>query len=540
MSLANNLLNTYNNLNNGLVEQSDLITQISEALATKVSPTAKEEQEKSVEITENGTVQVLPDSGKVLSQVNITTNINIKEEQEKIINTQAYNDTSVTIEPDSGKTLSKVTVNIDVKEEQEKSVEITENGTIEVFPDTNKTLSKINIVTNIENTGIIGDYLSARNSLTTYSSDLLSIPNFAFAGTPLTEIDLPMCTQVGSSAFMYCSSLISVNLPVCTSVGASAFIYCRSLTSIDLPLCTSISGAFSNCTSLISANLPKCTQITNYAFGYCYSLTTVNLPMCTTLSGYGAFYNCNLSSITLPVCTQIGSGAFSYCQKLTKVILPVCSVIYSAAFNYCRSLMSLVLGASSVATLSNINVFGSTPMSTSSYTGTFGSIYVPASLVNAYKSATNWITYANRIAAITSDISASYTVEPIENTNYTFTLNSNNYYESNNKGENNSFAICKVNIDALIPCTMVVDCINFAENNYDYGILSLLDTELTLSSTADSQSNCAMIFKEKSMETIQSVTYTIPAGKHFIYVKFIKDVSQHTNNDSLQFSIRFE
>ena len=81
-----------------------------------------------------------------------------------------------------------------MKEEQEKSIEITENGTIEIFPDDNKTLSKINIVTDIKNTEIVGDYLSARNSLTTYSGDLLSVPNFAFAGTPLTEIDLPMCT----------------------------------------------------------------------------------------------------------------------------------------------------------------------------------------------------------------------------------------------------------------------------------------------------------------------------------------------------------
>jgi len=60
----------------------------------------------------------------------------------------------------------------------------------------------------------------------------------------------------------------------------------------------------------------------------------------------------------------------------------------------------LQLGASSVATLNHVNAFYSTPMSLSSYTGSFGSIYVPASLVNAYKSATNWATYSSRITAI--------------------------------------------------------------------------------------------------------------------------------------------
>jgi hypothetical protein len=39
-------------------------------------------------------------------------------------------------------------------------------------------------------------------------------------------------------------------------------------------------------------------------------------------------------------------------------------------------------------------------MSISTLTGTFGSIYVPASLVNAYKSAANWSFYADRITAI--------------------------------------------------------------------------------------------------------------------------------------------
>ena len=42
-------------------------------------------------------------------------------------------------------------------------------------------------------------------------------------------------------------------------------------------------------------------------------------------------------------------------------------------------------------------------MSLSTLTGAFGSIYVPASLVTAYKTATNWATYADRITAIEGD-----------------------------------------------------------------------------------------------------------------------------------------
>ena len=122
MSLSNNLLNVRNNLDNGITEQSELITQISEALVGKIVP---------------------PNSEKI--------------EQEKIINTQAYTDTSVVVEPDDGKTLSRVTVNIDVKEEQEKTITITSNGTQIVLPDDDKVLSKVTVNTSIEGGGGGGD-----------------------------------------------------------------------------------------------------------------------------------------------------------------------------------------------------------------------------------------------------------------------------------------------------------------------------------------------------------------------------------------------
>jgi hypothetical protein len=78
-------------------------------------------------------------------------------------------------------------------------------------------------------------------------------------------------------------------------------------------------------------------------------------------------------------------------------------VIYSSAFASCSKLTNLTLRYSFVVTLSNINAFTKTPMSLSTLTGSFGSIYVPASLVSAYKVATNWATYADRITVIEGD-----------------------------------------------------------------------------------------------------------------------------------------
>lgn len=113
---------------------------------------AKEEQEKSITVTENGTQNVLPDDGKVLSKVTVITDVpsDAKEEQEKTINIIENGDFEVL--PDAGKVLSKVTGTVNVpnaKEEQEKTVTITENKTVEITPDSGKVLSGVTVTVNV-------------------------------------------------------------------------------------------------------------------------------------------------------------------------------------------------------------------------------------------------------------------------------------------------------------------------------------------------------------------------------------------------------
>lgn len=52
--------------------------------------------------------------------------------------------------------LSKVNVAIPIKEEQTKTVDITENGSIEVIPDAGKTFSKVTVNVNVESGGGVG------------------------------------------------------------------------------------------------------------------------------------------------------------------------------------------------------------------------------------------------------------------------------------------------------------------------------------------------------------------------------------------------
>lgn len=76
-------------------------------------PSSKEEQDKTIYITENGETVVTPDDeNTTLSKVTVNVDVPIKEEQSKTIDITKNGTTEVT--PDEGLTLSKVTVNVDV------------------------------------------------------------------------------------------------------------------------------------------------------------------------------------------------------------------------------------------------------------------------------------------------------------------------------------------------------------------------------------------------------------------------------------------
>lgn len=132
---------------------------------------------------------------------------------------------------------------------------------------------------------------------------------------------------------------------------------------------------------------------------------------------------------------------------------------------------------------------------------------------------------------------SSWSVSDISGATYKFALNSNGYYESNNKGVNNSAAVCRVNIHAAKTCTVTVKYINYAESNYDYGLLGVIDKEQN-TGYSDTSTNVQKSFKGSSKSSVQTYAYTnVAAGDHFIDVKYRKDSSQSSNNDSLQFTV---
>lgn len=66
-----------------------------------------------------------------------------------------------------------------------------------------------------------------------------------------------------------------------------------------------------------------------------------------------------------------------------------------SAFHGCSALTALILRSATMCELSSTDAFSSTPIAS----GT-GYIYVPAALVDSYKEATNWKTYASQFRAL--------------------------------------------------------------------------------------------------------------------------------------------
>ena len=180
-----------------------------------------------------------------------------------------------------------------------------------------------------------------------------------------------------------------------TTVGNSAFHSCNKLTEINLPKVTSVrNDAFSYSIKLKSINLPLCETTGSSAFSYC-PLESISLPSCQSVGGNG-FRGCaRLTSVDLPLVTNVGSGSF-YGTPIQVLDLPSLTSIKASGFGYVDQLHTLILRSSTICTLENsTNTFVGTKIAA----GT-GYIYVPDNLVDSYKTATNWVTFANQIKPI--------------------------------------------------------------------------------------------------------------------------------------------
>ena len=148
--------------------------------------------------------------------------------------------------------------------------------------------------------------------------------------------------------------------------------------------------AFNN--AIKSVNFENVQSTGEHVFYQCYQLSGVRLPNLTTPGTY-AFRDCTaLKELELPKVSVFTYGICQNAKNLVLVDTSSVTKIDNAAFLDCISLVTLILRYNKVATLSATRAFQNTPIAS----GT-GYIYVPDNLVEQYKVATNWSTYASQI-----------------------------------------------------------------------------------------------------------------------------------------------
>ncbi len=174
----------------------------------------------------------------------------------------------------------------------------------------------------------------------------------AFLAGTLEEINDDVTTELRQYTFYTNDGIKRIRFTACTTIASYALRDCTNLESVDFPVAKGTSGAYF-CTSsskLTSVNIPEITTIGNYGFQYCTILRILDLPKVTSIGTY-------------------------FLRGATAI-------------------ETLILRASRVSTLG-----GTSLVDTPIEKGT-GFIYVPSTLLESYKSATNWSAYAEQFRAI--------------------------------------------------------------------------------------------------------------------------------------------
>ena len=194
--------------------------------------------------------------------------------------------------------------------------------------------------------------------------------------TEITASDLEGVGTIRQYAFYRCTKLKKVVFPTTTwNTGTSAFYGCTLLETIDFSRCETIRyigpNSFEGCTALQTVEIPKTvTDVSMYGFSGCTKLSSVVFDDDSTL-------------------TTIGSYAFRNCSALESVTIPQSvKKLETGAFDKCTALKTIRIKSKTPPNI-QYNTFSNIP--------TDCVFVVDEGCGDAYKAATNWSAYADKI-----------------------------------------------------------------------------------------------------------------------------------------------
>ena len=181
-------------------------------------------------------------------------------------------------------------------------------------------------------------------------------------------------TRVGTYAFANATQITAISMPNVTEVADYGFADAAKITEVNLPSVVTLGqNVFQGLTKVTDMTLPNATTIAMKTFMGMTQLTSLHLPAVVNVASYSIYNATDLKTVDLGAATTISANAF---------------------FN-CPAVDALIIRTGSVCSLANTNAISGTKIGS----GT-GYVYVPSALVNSYKAATNWSTYAAPFRAI--------------------------------------------------------------------------------------------------------------------------------------------
>lgn len=350
--------------------------------------------------------------------------------------------------------------------------------------------------------------------------------------TNLTEEDFGNATTIRPEGFWQCSNLTDVALPdTIRTIKNAAFSGCSQLTNVKMSRNISeIQGSvFNNCSRL---------KVLRFETSSIPTIASDSFPKAVTLEVPGEKYDEYLNRIPWGTIYKAQLSPYS---EYVPTLVPKTIMEYNSSKMFEISLQNYTTPPEVNITVADPTIAEVMINSIDSETilfSVFSKEVEGSTTIEFQIPGKNDFIFSRSIAVeVWAElIPSSYTVENIEDVTYGFELNEDGYYESTNKNISDSFAYCKININNMMGLPVYIDCISYGENNYDYGLFSAVNSDLS-KNTSDGL--YLHSFKGLSSPAVQTLEYLDAIGDCYITVKYRKDGSGNNNKDTLQFKVRF-
>ena len=357
-------------------------------------PEQKPEQTKTVTINQNGTTEIVPDEGSVLSKVDVNVNVPDPEleelnvtangtytptkygyskvdvavpatpTQEKEINIEKNNQT-LEVLPDEGYDLSKVSVGVHIPQEY-PTISINQNGSTKITPTGTDALIKsavvnVNVPSKPEQTKTVTINQNGTTEIVPDEGSVLSKVDvtvnvagggggdlFGFDAIGYDGTEQNLKDDVAYSKQIYDNWDPSTTSMYTKFANDTKLVY---MPKVDTSNVTNMQGAFHNCTSLTTLPILNTSNVTNMAYVsgrypsyFLYGTKITKLPAWDLRKVFNiesAFYNSKLQSFDFDMpALKNADFAFKYCSDLKTVnITNAAPLGVSDMFSYCSSLI---------------------------------------------------------------------------------------------------------------------------------------------------------------------------------------------------------